>query len=163
MFGKFLKSKIHRATVTGADINYQGSITIDRELMAVADLQPFEFVDIWDVTNGSRIETYVIEGEAGSGCICINGAAAHLVTKGDLVIICQFPGIHEALDEGQDLLMPLVFIVHAGQLYDSRTLEGGFLMGLDGLIIAEIAPAEAESRSVCRNHPLVIEIDNIAV
>ncbi len=67
MFGKFLKSKIHRAVVTGADINYQGSITIDTELMRHADLQPFEFVDIWDVTSGARLETYVIEDEIKSG------------------------------------------------------------------------------------------------
>ena len=107
MFGKFLKSKIHRATVTGADINYQGSITIDRELMAVADLQPFEFVDVWDVTNGSRIETYVIEGEAGSGCVCINGAAAHLVAKNDLVIIAS----HRYVTEGEHVPEPKIVFV----------------------------------------------------
>ena len=107
MFGKFLKSKIHRAVVTGADINYQGSITIDKELMRHADLQPFEFVDVWDVTNGSRIETYVIEGEAGSGCICINGAAAHLVTKGDLVIIAS----HRYVSEGEAVPEPKIVFV----------------------------------------------------
>ena len=107
MFGKFLKSKIHRAVVTGADINYQGSITIDKELMRHADLQPFEFVDIWDVTSGARLETYVIEGEAGSGCICINGAAAHLVTKGDLVIIAA----HRYVSEGEAVPEPKIVFV----------------------------------------------------
>ena len=107
MFGKFLKSKIHRATITGADINYQGSITIDRDLMSQADLQPFEFVDIWDVTNGSRFETYVIEGEAGSGCICVNGAAARLVAPKDLIIIAS----HRYVVEGETVPEPKIVFV----------------------------------------------------
>lgn len=82
-----LKSKIHRATVTDANLEYQGSITIDSELMEKAGIKPFEFVDVWNATNGSRFETYVIEGERGSRDICVNGAAARLVAKGDLVII----------------------------------------------------------------------------
>lgn len=107
MFEKFLKSKIHRATITGADIEYQGSITIDRNLMDLADLKPFEFVDIWDVTNGSRFETYVIEGEAGSGSICVNGAAARLVTRNDLIIIAS----HRYVAEGEPVPEPkLVFV-----------------------------------------------------
>ena len=107
MFGKFLKSKIHRATVTGADINYQGSITIDKNLMRQADLHPFEFVDIWDVSNGARLETYVIEGEADSGCVCINGAAAHLVAKNDLVIIAS----HRYIEEGENVPEPKIVFV----------------------------------------------------
>jgi len=82
-----LKSKIHRATVTGADLEYEGSITLDPELMALADIYANERVDIWNVTNGSRLHTYAIAGQPGSGVVCINGAAAHLVSKGDLVII----------------------------------------------------------------------------
>ncbi len=89
MFRKMLKSKIHRATVTDANLNYQGSVTIDPELMTLANLKPFEFVDIWDVNNGSRFETYVIEGQRGSREICINGAAARLVAPGDKVIIAS--------------------------------------------------------------------------
>jgi aspartate 1-decarboxylase len=76
--------------VTCADINYEGSITIDRELMDAADLVPYEEVWIYDITNGNRLQTYVIEGEAGSGTVGINGAAARLVNKGDLVIIAAF-------------------------------------------------------------------------
>jgi aspartate 1-decarboxylase len=87
---KMLKSKIHRATVTGADLHYEGSITIDRDLLEAADIIPYEAVCIWDVDNGNRFETYAIEGERGSGVICINGAAARLVAPKDLVIIASF-------------------------------------------------------------------------
>jgi aspartate 1-decarboxylase len=87
---KMLKSKIHRATVTGADLHYEGSITIDLNLMEAADIIPYEAVVIWNVTNGNRFETYAIEGERGSGVICINGAAARLVAPKDLVIIASF-------------------------------------------------------------------------
>jgi aspartate 1-decarboxylase len=107
MFRKILKSKIHRARITGADIEYQGSITIDSILMKLADLKPFEFVDIWDTTNGARFETYVIEGKEGSGEICINGAAARLVAKNDLVIIAS----HTYIEESSQIPEPrLVFV-----------------------------------------------------
>ncbi|MEZ6062209.1 MAG: aspartate 1-decarboxylase [Planctomycetaceae bacterium] len=85
-----LKSKIHRATVTEADLHYEGSISIDSDLMAAADIVDFEQVDVLDITNGSRLTTYAIAGEAGSGTICLNGAAARLVNVGDLVIIVSY-------------------------------------------------------------------------
>src|SRR5437588_3860356 len=91
-----LKSKIHRATVTQANLHYVGSVTIDQELMDAADLLPGEQVAIVDVTNGARLETYVIPGEAGSGVIGINGAAAHLVQPGDLVIIISYAVLSDA-------------------------------------------------------------------
>jgi len=87
---KLLKSKIHRATVTDANLEYEGSVTIDSSLMEEADIQEFEHVSIWDITNGARVETYAIRGKPGSGTICINGAAAHHVTKGDQVIIASY-------------------------------------------------------------------------
>lgn len=90
MLRTMLKSKIHRATVTEANLEYEGSITIDETLMEAADLLPYERVDVWDCTNGSRLSTYVIPGEAGSGEICINGAAAHLIKPMDVVIIASF-------------------------------------------------------------------------
>jgi aspartate 1-decarboxylase len=90
MLRTLLKSKIHRATVTEANLNYEGSVTIDRELMLAAGLVEFEQVQIYDVTNGNRLTTYAIHGEAGSGVICINGAAAHLVHPGDLIILCAY-------------------------------------------------------------------------
>lgn len=85
-----LKSKIHRATVTDADVNYVGSITIDRDLMSHADLVPGELVHVWNIDNGQRFETYVLEGAPGSGQIIVNGAAAHRVQIGHKVIIAAF-------------------------------------------------------------------------
>jgi aspartate 1-decarboxylase len=92
-----MKSKIHRATVTQADLHYVGSVTIDVELMEVADLLPGEQVAIVDVTNGARLETYVIAGERGTGVIGINGAAAHLVHPGDLVILISYAQMDDEL------------------------------------------------------------------
>lgn len=91
-----MKSKIHRATVTQADLDYVGSITLDAALMEAADLLEGEQVAIVDITNGARIETYAIPGERGSGVIGINGAAAHLVHPGDLVIIISYAGLSDA-------------------------------------------------------------------
>jgi aspartate 1-decarboxylase len=96
MLRTMLKSKIHRATVTGADLHYVGSLTVDRDLMDAVDLLPGELVAVVDVTNGARLETYVIEGERGSGVICVNGAAAHLVRPRDLVIIIAYAQLAEA-------------------------------------------------------------------
>lgn len=100
MLRSICKSKIHRATVTRADIDYEGSITIDRTLMDAVDLIPYEEVWIYDVTNGNRLQTYVIEGEADSGTIGINGAAAKLVSRGDLVIIAAFAMMDDARAKG---------------------------------------------------------------
>ena len=85
-----LKSKIHRATVTDGNIDYEGSITIDKKLMEEADMLPYEQVQVLNINNGARFSTYVIEGEEGSGDICLNGAAARLAVKGDLVIILTY-------------------------------------------------------------------------
>ncbi|MBE9503261.1 MAG: aspartate 1-decarboxylase [Proteobacteria bacterium] len=90
-----LKSKIHRATLTDANLNYEGSVTIDENLMEAADILPFEQVQIYDINNGNRLETYVIKGKRGSGVICVNGAAARLVSKGDLVIIASYFALNE--------------------------------------------------------------------
>lgn len=95
MILNMLKCKLHRATVTEADLNYEGSITVDKDLMDQAGLLLNEQVDVLNITNGNRLTTYVIEGERGSGQICINGAAAHLINKGDLVIICAYTGMDE--------------------------------------------------------------------
>ena len=90
------KSKIHRATVTEANVEYEGSITIDANLLTAADILPYEQVDVLDCTNGSRLQTYVIEGEPGTGEICINGAAAHLIKPHDLVIILSYVEMDDA-------------------------------------------------------------------
>ena len=88
-----LKSKIHRACVTGADINYEGSITIDTRLMEAADILPYEQVQVLNINNGARFETYAIEGEKGE--ICLNGAAARLAVKGDILIILSYQHIKD--------------------------------------------------------------------
>lgn len=92
---KMLKSKIHCATVTDCNVLYEGSITIDKDLMEAANILPFEAVAVWNVSNGNRFETYAIEGNSGSGIICVNGAAAHLVRTGEKVIIATFASVPE--------------------------------------------------------------------
>ena len=96
MLRTMMKSKIHRATVTQADLHYVGSVTVDRDLMDAADLLEGEQVAIVDITNGARLETYVIPGERGTGVLGINGAAAHLVHPGDLVILISYGQYDEA-------------------------------------------------------------------
>ncbi|MBS3872341.1 MAG: aspartate 1-decarboxylase [Firmicutes bacterium] len=87
---EMMKSKIHRATVTDANLNYEGSITVDSNLLDLADILPYEKVQVVNVNSGARFETYAIVGERGSGTICLNGAAARLVQPGDLVIIITY-------------------------------------------------------------------------
>lgn len=106
-----LKSKIHRAVVTEANIDYEGSITIDRELMQMADILPYEQVHVLDVDNGSRLVTYAIEGPAGSRVFCVNGAAARLVEKGHRVIIITYQTVR---DEEAGYVQPRV--IHMNEL-----------------------------------------------
>lgn len=102
------KSKIHRATVTDADLNYEGSITVDPELLEAADILPYEHVHVVNVNNGARFETYAIEGQRGAGEIVVNGAAARLVQPGDKVIILSY-GVYEA-EELEAFEPKLVFV-----------------------------------------------------
>ena len=96
MFIEILKGKIHRATVTDADLHYVGSLTLDADLMDAAGFREYEKIQVLDITNGNRIETYVICGTRGSGKVCINGAAAHLIHKDDLIIIVAYCQIDDA-------------------------------------------------------------------
>jgi len=126
---QMLKSKIHRATVTDCDPDYVGSITIDSELMASADLLPNEQVHVWDIENGARFVTYVIEGQAGSGEMQVNGAAARLVRNGHKVIVASF-GAYDERD--LETYSPIVVHVDAGNeiaRVDSNpeVLLGGFV------------------------------------
>ncbi|MDI1351885.1 MAG: aspartate 1-decarboxylase [bacterium] len=117
-YRKMLKSKIHRACVTHADLDYEGSITISPELLKAANILPYEAVNIWNVTAGTRFETYAITGEKGSKDICVNGAAAHLVTPGDLIIIATFS---QMLEEDCATLIPtVVFVDEHNQLKEIR-------------------------------------------
>jgi aspartate 1-decarboxylase len=96
MVRTMLKSKIHRATITEANLTYEGSLTIDGLLMEMANILPYEMVYVYNINNGERFETYAIEGEAGSGVICLNGAAARKGMPGDLIIITTFAGLPAA-------------------------------------------------------------------
>lgn len=117
-YRKMLKSKIHRACVTQADLDYEGSITISPELLKAADILPHEAVNVWNVTAGTRFETYAITGRPNSTDICVNGAAAHLVTPGDLVIIASFSQI---LDEDCAAHNPtVVFVDESNRLKEIR-------------------------------------------
>ncbi|MGE4498335.1 MAG: aspartate 1-decarboxylase [Deferribacterales bacterium] len=100
MLRNMFKAKLHRATVTDANLNYEGSVTIDKDLLDASGILEFEKVDIWNITNGSRFSTYVLEGRRGSGEICLNGAAARLVQVGDRVIIATFAMMDEKELEG---------------------------------------------------------------
>ena len=113
-----LKSKIHRATVTEANLDYVGSITIDENLMIAAKLHEFEHVQVLNITTGTRLETYVIKGAKGSGSICINGAAAHLVKKDDLVIIASYCNLNES-----ELKNHIPSIVHVNEMNQIITLS----------------------------------------
>ncbi|GAA1942116.1 aspartate 1-decarboxylase [Amycolatopsis minnesotensis] len=119
MYRTMLKSKIHRATVTQADLHYVGSVTVDETLMEAADLLPGEQVSIVDVTNGARLETYVIAGERDSGVLGINGAAAHLVHPGDLVILISYGQMDTA--EAAAYQPRIVFVDADNRVADSGT------------------------------------------
>ncbi len=103
-----LRSKIHRARVTGGNIDYEGSITIDKRLMEAADMLPYELVHVLDINNGARFQTYALEGEAGSGAIVLNGAAARLVSKGDVVIILCYSTVSD--EEARHVSPKLVYV-----------------------------------------------------
>jgi aspartate 1-decarboxylase len=123
MTRKLLRGKIYRATVTGADLHYEGSVTIDEDLMDHADLVRHEAVQVWNVTNGERFETYVIPGHRGSGVVCVNGAAAHKVTRGDLVIIAAFSWMDD--EEARGWRPRVVFVDEMNRLVERREERGG--------------------------------------
>ena len=116
MLRNMLIAKLHRVTVTQADPNYVGSVTIDQSLLEAARLLPGERVDVVDVSNGNRLTTYVIEGKAGSGQICINGAAAHLIQPGDIAIIIAYAQMEEA--EARTFVPRVVFVDHDNRMVD---------------------------------------------
>lgn len=103
---RMLRAKLHGATVTAADVEYEGSLTIPPELMELADLKEYESIEVWNLTNGNRFETYVIEGAPQSDDICVNGAAAHLAKPGDKLIIAAFAEVREdSLDQHKPILV----------------------------------------------------------
>lgn len=120
---KMLQGKIHRATITGADVAYEGSVTIDSELMELAGILPNEAVHVWDVDNGARFETYAIPGQPGSGAVCVNGAAARLVSHGDKVIIADFVEMDDA--EARAHEPNVVFVDERNRPVELREERGG--------------------------------------
>lgn len=115
-----LKSKIHRLTVTEADVDYEGSLTLDPDLLELADIVPFEEVHVWNVTRGTRFHTYAIVGARGSQVVCINGAAAHLAGPGDIVIVATFTLLDEAQVRGHQ---PRVILMAPGNRVHSVSDE----------------------------------------
>ena len=118
-----LRGKIHRAKVTDANLDYEGSITIDRTLIEAADMLPYERVHVLDINNGARFETYVIEGESDSGEICINGAAARLVSVGDKVIILCYSLVTE--EEAREVRPRLVYVDESNVIKEKVASFGG--------------------------------------
>ncbi|MDQ4116094.1 MAG: aspartate 1-decarboxylase [Actinomycetota bacterium] len=144
MYRTMMKSKIHRATVTQADLHYVGSVTIDADLMAAADLLEGEQVTIVDITNGARLETYAITGDPGSGVIGINGAAAHLVHPGDLVILISYGQYDES--ELVSYRPRVVFVDDRNRVADLGSDPGRASEG-SGLLSGSVGLADAARRS----------------
>lgn len=115
---KMMKAKIHRAVVTGADLHYEGSIGIDPDLLEASGILPFEAVHVWNVSSGTRFETYAIPLQRGSGEVCVNGAAARLVQAGDLVIVASFCWMDEA--EGRRFQPKVVLVDEKNRVLSGR-------------------------------------------
>jgi aspartate 1-decarboxylase len=115
------KSKIHRATVTHADLEYEGSVSIDEDLLEAADILEYEAIHVWNITRGTRLQTYAIKGQRGSGIICINGAAAHLNKPGDMVILATFAEFEEA--EARTLKPTVVLVDRANKIVEKDAVE----------------------------------------
>jgi aspartate 1-decarboxylase len=122
---KMLKSKIHRARVTDGNIDYEGSITLDKRLMEAADIVEYEQVYVLNINNGARFHTYAIEGEADSGVICLNGAAARLVSKGDLVILLTYHELEES--ECQGYHPRLVYVDDRNRIIRTKGIQNNAL------------------------------------
>ena len=115
------KSKIHRATVTHADLEYEGSVSIDEDLLDAAGIWEYEAVHVWNITRGTRLQTYAIKGQRGSGVICINGAAAHLNKPGDLVILATFADMDES--EARSFKPTVVLVDRANRIVAKDAIE----------------------------------------
>ncbi len=135
MLRTMCKGKIHRATVTQANLNYIGSITIDQDLLDAANIYAYEKVQVVNVTNGARLETYTIAGERGSGVICLNGAAARLTSEGDIVIIISYAQYTE--EEIRSLVPQIVFVDAENRLVEKKDVP---LIEMLPVSTAEVMP-----------------------
>jgi len=129
-FRTMLKSKIHRARVTDCNVDYEGSVTIDSDLLKAADILPYEKVEVLNINNGARFSTYAIEGEPGSGCICLNGAAARLVCLDDLVIILTYQEVPSG--EAEKVKPRLVYVDRCNRITSVKNVDSW----MDDLIAA---------------------------
>lgn len=133
MYRKFLRSKIHRATVTQADLDYEGSLTLPPNLMRAADIEAYEAVQVWNVTRGSRLETYAITGDEGSLDICANGAAAHLIRPGDVIIVATFSFFADSPGKAVPVEPKVVFVdSHNQMIRVGQEIPGPRRRGLPG-------------------------------
>ena len=128
MFLTLCKSKLHRATVTQAELHYEGSITVAADLLAAADILPFEGVQVVDIANGARFDTYAIEGQAGSGTVCVNGAAARLVQVGDPIIVISYAQMTP--DEARRHRPTIVLLNGDNSVRETRTADPGRPIGV---------------------------------
>jgi len=128
MFLTLCKSKLHRATVTQAELHYEGSITVAADLLAAADILPFERVQVVDIANGARFDTYAIEGQAGSGTVCVNGAAARLVQVGDPIIVISYAQMTP--DEARRHRHTIVLLNGDNSVRETRTADPGRPIGV---------------------------------
>jgi aspartate 1-decarboxylase len=117
------KSKLHRVTVTHADLEYEGSVTIDADLMQAANILPYEAIHIWNITRGTRLVTYALEGPRGSGAVCVNGAAAHLNGPGDIVVLATFADMTR--EEAAVHRPTVVHVDERNRIIDLRAEEPG--------------------------------------
>ncbi|MGB9667391.1 MAG: aspartate 1-decarboxylase [Thermosulfidibacteraceae bacterium] len=124
-YRRMLLAKIHRATVTEANLNYIGSITMDKKLLEASGILPYEFVEIWNITNGERFSTYVIEGEEDSGVICLNGAAARKVAVGDKIIIASYVHVPDSL--ARNWKPKVVFVDDNNKIVEIKVEEEAFV------------------------------------
>ncbi|RZS41209.1 L-aspartate 1-decarboxylase [Herbihabitans rhizosphaerae] len=157
MLRTMFKSKVHRATVTQADLHYVGSLTLDADLMDAADFLPGEQVAVVDVTNGARLETYLIEGERGSGVLGINGAAAHLINPGDLVILISYAQMDEA--EAAAYQPKVVFVDEHNKIVETGADPGhapeGSGLRSGSIIEATVEDAAAETSDAAKLDALI--------
>jgi len=117
----FFRAKLHRATVTHADLDYEGSVTIDEDLLEAAGIWEYEAVHVWNITRGTRLQTYALKGARGSGVVCINGAAAHLNKPGDLVILATFAELEES--EARDFKPTVVLVDRQNRIVSTPAVE----------------------------------------
>lgn len=155
MLRSMLKSKLHRLTVTQADLHYEGSITLDPALLSAADILPCESVEVWNVSLGTRFRTYAMVGEPNTGVVCINGAAARLVQPGDVVIVATFVALEES--ECRDFKPKIVMVDSQNRIRQADAVEvpGPHHGGHPSINKSSSSPGSSDRRIICRCRALM--------